>query len=418
MKMKNAVIIASFYGNPKHVGVYRVQRIIDWLIEDSYTITVITSGLADSVEQHPLLKEIVIKDPLKLDLAHRSTAQNRAPIRKPNSLRRFLAFSLLLPDAHIFWSWRVSRSPVVKEACKQADFILSSSPLESQHIAAYLLSKYSGTKMVVDMRDGWIDEPLKLAIQKRGLRRTFESFIEATILKRASLIFVTTRIWAEKLNNRLPFTASKTVVITNAYPPFRKEDIEESKIESEFEVIHAGQLKNSSLRRDPSLMFMPIVKSLSEISGKYTLSFYGKLDGKEIEELHYWEAKLKPYGWKLKIHSYVSRLEILRRMMGSSGLLSFSVSESQLPYKLFEYLYLGKPVLVFTTKGSAVWDLAQEVPQFYLVDYQDPSTYNSIVRFFNRGCCGDVDVNIPSKYSPEELKKLFLDALQKVMKVR
>jgi len=413
--MKKAVIFAAFWGNPKHVGVYRVGRIINWLKEADYDVTVVAAGLTDSINQDGHVKEIIVRDPLKLDLVHRSSENLKAPVRKPNALRRFLAFALFIPDAHIVWSLRAARSRAVRDACKDADVILSSSPLESQHIGSYLLAKYSGAKLLIDMRDGWIDEPLRPNIQKKGVRRTIESFIESLILKKASLIFVTTRMWAKKLGERLPFTVDKTVVITNGYPHYNKADIEKNKIESTFEILHAGQLKNSSPKRNPDLMFIPILSAIEKIPEKFTLSFYGKLDRNEIALLQDWNAKFREHGWGIKVNEYIDRVEILKRMMGCPGLLSFSVSECQLPSKLFEYLYLGRPVLVFSEKGSAVWEFGKEIPQFYLVDYNDPSTFGSIVEYFTKGCKGDEEICIPEKYHPEELKKIFLAALNKLL---
>jgi len=81
--------------------------------------------------------------------------------RKPNKFRRALVYWLFNPDPTVVWARARPSTPLYCGHGRHR-LILSSSPPESAHVGAWLLSQYrTGVPHIVDMRDGWLDEPLK-----------------------------------------------------------------------------------------------------------------------------------------------------------------------------------------------------------------------------------------------------------------
>jgi hypothetical protein len=97
------------------------------------------------------------------------------------------------------------------------------------------------------------------------------------------------------------------------------------------------------------------------------------------------------------------------RLSRAHGLLLLSASQAAIPSKTFEYIATGKPVLAACPEGSSVWRMASDLPQFFLVDYRDPTRCSDAVRAFLNACeTGSNCFEVPERYSERFLKELFL----------
>ena len=160
----------------------------------------------------------VVRDPLGLHGDPPEDAKNRQTPREYNALVRLAALLAFNPDPAILWSRAMARHPEVLKYGAGARFVLSSSPPESAHVGTALLARRLRAELVVDMRDGWLDEPLKEVLERSALQRWREGRLEKRVLERADRIFVTSETWKTMLAARLPFTRHKTTVLTNCYP--------------------------------------------------------------------------------------------------------------------------------------------------------------------------------------------------------
>ena len=216
--LDNILIIFPWWGIEENVGYYRVKRYVDVLAASNYKVTVVLPGSANSTCEYPWGKEIVIKNTTE------NISQRLIKFSKKINNKILLYFwygfheLFFLFDSYYLWAMSLSFNKNLKRIIKQTDLILSSSVPHSSHFAAFRFSIKYKIPHIVDMRDGWIDEPLPRHLQRKRIKYYLEKRWERKILKNAKLIIVTSGVWRMYLVNRYAEMSDKIKVITNAYP--------------------------------------------------------------------------------------------------------------------------------------------------------------------------------------------------------
>lgn len=408
-KNRKALLFIPFFRTPGHVGNNRVERFKRWLLNDGYSLIVVRAGDADSLTEHDWGLEISVFDRLGLhpDISDKVSKPLRT--RKPNRLRRLLAYLLFNPDPTVLWSKSAARHPWVLDAAKGVDFILSSSPPESAHVGALLLSQRTGVPLVMDMRDGWLDEPLKPLLHSSAFRRWLEGRIEAQILSHASVILVTSDIWRELLMSRYDFVAGKISILTNGYPATNSQS---HMGVSENLFIHAGRFTGSRQTQKPEILLNCLLSGIQKGMPGSCVKLYGDLDANELESILTYQKQFFDKGWSLDCPGPISRAEVLAKINNARGLLLLSASKAAIPSKLFEYIPTKRPILVVSERNSAVWHLTQSLPQAFLVDPNDNQDHSQVVAdFLNASRQPTPQASVPSAYSEESLSQVFKRAV-------
>lgn len=409
---KKVVIIAPFWKDPEHVGMYRTQRFFNWMKSEKYEIIVLSVGERNIETDYEWGKEIRITDPLKIYRTKISAEGITLPVRKENNYRRFIAYLFLIPDPLIFWVLKAARNNAVAKAVKDAQFVISSSPPEASHILAYKISKMTKSKLVIDLRDGWIDEPLK-DVLKLPVRKSLEKYIEKKILSKSDRIFVTSEKWKKLLINRIAGLEQKVTVLTNGYPPkFSMDTLNIPKADNSILLIHAGRFKAGRRTHDINLLLKPLFSHIrsGSIIGKILL--LGDLIPEEISEIELWKKKFDQFNWKLSSQKSVTRSEMLKLLQKADGLLLLSASEAPIPSKVFEYISTRKPILALTTHNSAVWELAKQISQMSVIDihnFEGDEGRKVWSDYLQRVKSGDYTSVIPEEYSESALKDKFIN---------
>jgi hypothetical protein len=324
-------------------------------------------------------------------------------------LRRAASEFVLIPETTVLWAISASRDKLVLEHAKGAEYVISSSPPESAHIAAAAVANKVGARLIVDMRDGWLDEPLKPQLQSSVLRRWREGRQETRILRQAHTIFVTSAEWRRLIEERHDFVRGKCRVLTNVYPepPFPI-----SKATSpRFTLLHAGRFSGSSNARDPGLLLNVLwqgIRGSTTREGEVVL--LGDLTAADIAIVDHWKPRFRNSGWQLSVRSAIGREQMIVELQKAGGLLLLSASMAAIPSKIFEYIPTSKPILAVCPRGSAVWSLGGRVPQMFLADSQarenvDTST---VIRFLEGAISGTCAFEIPREFSDKHAKGIFL----------
>ena len=409
------IIVAPFWRNPPHVGIYRIDRFVRWLSTQGVNITLVRAGSTDQVQQMSWGVEVTVRDPLELYGDPVAGGGYTTPTRRPNRLRRFAAYLLFNPDPTVVWAKRAAYHPLVLEHGQGATCVLSSNPPESSHVASSLLAKQLQTDLIVDMRDGWLDEPLKPLLQHFRWQRWREGRLETPILRQAKHIFVSSVVWKDLLENRLPFTKGKTTVLTNGYPPESLRPAPTGKKCTAFNritLLYAGQFTGSRNTRKVQYLLKPLLEGIQCSQSKGDVVLLGNLEEDDLTEVNHWKPQLEALGWSVVVQSSVPRLELLERLHQADGLLLLSVSPATIPSKLFEYLTSGRPILCLTPEGSALWQLGESLPQVFLLDDSQHQKVASIVKDFLAVCVVEnLHYEIPPDFTEESLSKIFLQDL-------
>jgi glycosyltransferase involved in cell wall biosynthesis len=402
------VIIAPFWGLPGHVGNYRVERFIRWLAERGDEVVLVRGGERDGSVPAAWGREIVLSDPLFGQYGDASSSGS--PRRRPNRLRRYLATWAFNPEPTIVWSRRAAAHPSVLEAARGARGVISSSPPESAHVAAARLARKMGAAFIMDMRDGWLDEPLRPLLQTSRLRRWREGRLEKRLLQQAQCIFVTSAVWREMLEARIPALRQKVVVLTNAYPGEEMPKRRPARNGS-LTLLYSGRLLGGGGQaRRAGFLLELLLAGLAGYQGpKGVFHFLGNLSPEDLSELAQYRPRFEERGWRITSQPAVPRKEMFDQVAAADGLLLLSGSHAAVPSKTFEYVASGKPVLAACPEQSAVWRIAAELPQFFLADFARPERAAGAVQEFLRACsAGDAPFEVPIQYSEQHLKEIFL----------
>lgn len=395
-----AILFIPFFRMAGHVGNNRVHRFRRWLAEDGYDLVVVCAGVKEAMHTHDWGQEIVVPDRLGL---HPEAAPGQARAvspRKPNKLRRALAYWLFNPDPAVVWAKAAARHPKVIAAMQGAQFILSSSPPDSAHVGAWMLSQKTGVPHIMDMRDGWLDEPLKPLLHTSALRRWQEGRLESRIAHHAKAIQVTSDVWKTLFDARYPQLTHKVHVLTNGYPvqmpPVASRP--EKGTEDEKVLIHAGRFTGSHLSRTPDLLMEPLLKNLALSPGNGVIRCYGDLSSDEVARIQAYQPRLQGMGWRVEFPGAVPRAQMLEALQQADGLLLLSASHAALPSKMFEYLATGLPIGFVADLGSATETALREVPQ--AVDLR-LATHGLMDRAVQK------DSKVPSQYAEGALAGQF-----------
>lgn len=416
---KVVMIVAPFWGKLGHVGNYRIDRFIRWLKAEKFRIVLIKAASEENIKEMDWGLEISIKD----SIGKVSEVLSKFSQKIETKLFLYvwyLIIQLFIPvDSYFVWAKSIHNSKLLKNYISDVKFILSSSPPHSGLVAAYNISKKYSIPTIIDMRDGWIDEPMQPGLIKWSLRRIIEIKLEKKILEQAIKIFVTSDVWKKLLVNRLPFTAKKTTVITNAYP-IDYENYRESQNRNtmpQLILLHAGRFRGSRRTNNVSILLQPLYKILKKKKNlELSIVLLGDLNREDYNELTYWRQQFSTTLCQVITKNRVKRKEMYTELAQANGLLLLATANAFIPSKTFEYIKSAKPILAVTLKNSSVWQMSLKIPQMFLFDYSaEEKDYSSIAKFLLACSTGKYEYNVPEEYSEEYLSKVFINAVNKIL---
>ena len=415
---KNIIIIAPFWKKGDHIGWCRVDRFLRWLCNENYNVTIIWSGWKDNIVKTNKWIELEIRDPLRRFTKTGNVKNYDEVVEKTFSFRKFIKKIVFYFDNYFIWSLVLTTKDIVKNACKDTDIIISSSPPESVHLASYVLAKKFSLKLVMDMRDGWIDEPMRKYRGKWSIKKMIERRWELKVLLKASQIFVTSKNWKKLLEERIPIASKKTTILTNAYPiDFdTPENQQHQKPLSSILLLHTGRFLGTRETNKMNILLDPLFKVLKpkeDLAARIMLM--GNIKLEELNESKEWERKFSNSLSSIIHKDRIERTEMFSELAKANGLLLLAATKAFFPSKTFEYIKSAKPILAVTMKGSTIWEVGNDLPQMFIFDYSaEELDYTPIEKFLDACRTGSYDYKIPEEFSEEYLSKIFLDKINQI----
>ena len=360
--MKNLLLLAYFFPPHGGGGVLRAVETVRLLEPLGWRCTVIAgpeSGYWHSdeslLERIPHSAEILRTgafNPVRIFQAFSRKGREPEKVRSEGAIRRWRKLADWLPVPDVYFSWIKPAVEAAKEKAAAADWIMSTSPPESAHLAALYLARRYGKKWAADFRDPWVN-----GIYRRFPTPVHESFqrkLERAVIRRADLVLASSEEAVEDFRNRYPgqppdkfqflpngFDSAEFGALNNAAPsagPLR--------------IMHAGNL---TLDRDLSVLFKALAALKEEDTGNpplFRLELAGPRDNRlrvQTEELGLTE--------EVVFSGYLPRGEVLKRLAGSHLALlveSFNPRAALVvPGKLYDYFGAGLPVLALVPQGAA-----------------------------------------------------------------
>lgn len=257
------------------------------------------------------------------------------------SLKGWLRTVVLLPDADIRWALRAGQVSLPWVP----DWVLTTSPPESSHVAGWLIKRRFGCRWVVDMRDHWLAHPL-LPVRRHPLRRLVERALAWLLLSRADAGVGVLPSNVEELM-ALGLRGPGMVVQNFASVPERAggNPSERFSPASALHVVHTG----SFVLSDPERRLETVLKAFEAAdSPNVHLHLVGRLRDDEKDRVE--ESPLRD---RIHLTGPVS-MAAARAFQAAADVLLLVASPGtpHVPGKMAEYRTTGKPVLIW---GQGPW---------------------------------------------------------------
>ncbi len=380
--MKKLLIIAYCFPPYSGAGGHRTVRFTRYLKKLGWKICVLTIEENYFRPSHLIDKEIINKLPYGIKIFRTKVLRGltllinlRNRFRKRQKEKTSERVNLKKDSTHSRKSWAQSISDIISSIfvvpdnevgwlpfallkgkkiirSEGTDIIYSSGPPHTCHLIAYCLKKLTSMPWVADFRDPWSRNTWKR--QKSKLHHKTQSFLESRVVKSADKIILNTDYMQNEFagfyKDQPP---QKFVAITNGFDPEDFTEIKPGEHENKkpFTITHTGTLYK---KRDPSNLLLSVSRLAKKriISpGNFQLNFIGAIGIKDVDIRKLTsEYNIDRF---VNIIPPVSHKESLKFLANSDVLLIIQPDTVyQIPGKIFEYIYLRKPILSLSHHGA------------------------------------------------------------------
>jgi hypothetical protein len=306
-------------------------------------------GLADEIPEQ--VQVVRIRPPLAV-LADRAAGRvvaayrSGAPDRFRGSIIR-LARAVLVPDRWILWALKAGR--IRGEALPTADVVLSSGPPHSGHIAGAHLAARLGVPQVVDLRDAWAEDVFDYRVAP--WQGPIDRWLEGRYLPRAKTVVVAVDEYVPRLESRYPSLKGRVMAISNGFDEDDvrvRTDSRDHPRDAEISLLHTGRLVSG---QTVGHLFEVLGALTDEGRFRFALSFLGQVDPSHMR------SATRSLGRRARAESPVPHRKAIEAMAGADILLVFTGGggwgDATMTGKLFEYLGVGRPILLIGPRGAA-----------------------------------------------------------------
>lgn len=337
------VLLFAYHFPPENVvGAARPFRFYKYLSRMGYECHVITAA---DVSKLPELSAERVADPFIESSARGAGWQVERAVRK-----------LLLPGT-IGTQWalhafRAGKRNMESHPSPQRTVLFSTFPPLGAHLAAWRLVQATGTPWIADYRDPLAGNPATARLGRHtqmAYRKLDESFVRT-----AAAVIANTDSAQAAMRSRVPRHASKIHLIWNGFDPEQRlypAPVEPGTVRV---VSHLGELYEG---RNAA----PILESIARLIGNARVNaddlrvqLIGPAEDSCLPAPQFL-AGARSCGWLKIVAEQRPKSEAQQIAQTSHGLLIVQpYSAVQVPGKLFEYLQIGRPILAYVPRESAI----------------------------------------------------------------
>lgn len=270
---------------------------------------------------------------------------SHSPEEPRPGVRSFLRRYLLIPDADIRWALKAARAV---GPLNSTDWLITSSPPESVHVAGALLKNRSGCRWLADFRDSWLQTPLRHEVRHgRYIRRWLERCVAKLLLRRADCVSATT---FEILAELRTYGAHGPGEVIGHFSDAPGEPVPLP--EETINLVHTGSFSAS----DPARHIKPVLEAF-EKAGRDDLRLYliGRLTAAEHDAVG-----RSTRSAQITCPGLRDRAETMRYQASADVLLLAAAPDStHIPGKLAEYAAANRPILSI---GGGAWRQTMPFP--------------------------------------------------------
>jgi glycosyltransferase involved in cell wall biosynthesis len=334
------LLLAYWYPPENESGAMRPARFCKYLPAHGYRPIVLSAPLSEGVRGNP---DEAMRTPS-------GPAEQRWPawqIRLGRGLQRAAPY-----HDHLDWAAEAVRLGGQIVPREKVVALVSTSPPLATHVAALILHRRSGLPWIADFRDPIVGNPFRT--KRRGW--LYDRLLESRIVASANAVVLNTDAMLDVFRRRYPRHAAKFHVIWNGYDPADRLSAGAIPSRKRRVLAHLGSIYGG---RHPGLLLSSLERLLrrGEVDPEsLVLKLVGSIDHDEDWATAPCYSFLEAHHCLETTNGTVPRDEARREMATADYLLLLDLNERgqgvQVPAKLFEYVRIGRPILVFTTSGS------------------------------------------------------------------
>lgn len=272
-----------------------------------------------------------------------SPSPTNGPARK-TPVRDFAREHLLLPDPDIRWTHRAVTA-LCNSDIPKPDWIMTTSPPESIHVAGPRLKSHFDCKWLADFRDLWLEAPLR-ASRKRRFRQWREKRIARKTLTHVDAVSVVDEHIDEEISAFTPSETPSSVIPNFAIPSHLLPRTEMIELPSDKRnIVYTGSFSLS----DPNRLIEPALRSYMDMALKNdVLHIAGRLTQVERDFIAQGQTSSD-----IRYHGVIP-LDAAMAMQEAADILMLTASPhaTALSGKFQEYYDLNKPILMI---GDGPW---------------------------------------------------------------
>ena len=369
MKSGRRLLMLAYYFPPQNTsGASRPSRFAKYLEQLGYSLRVIS---------------LATDDPGDIpDRVHAVPQKNgRSSFTSAASQAAYLVERAVLPyNDRLPWVPHAIAKAANSTGAGHITVVFSTSPPLATHLAALRLKKRFGVKWIADLRDPLCGNPFRT----RKIGNAYDGILQRLIFENADALIANTDVVAETWRKQYPQWRDKISVIWNGFDPDESLPVPTHRSRARRIILHAGNLYRG---RKPDLLLNSLARLIdaSQVDpASFRVDLVGALEADALLPF----SNLVEKGCLHYNGVTVPRLEASNLMADADFLLLIDINEAnvgvQLPAKIFDYIRVGRPILVITTRNSPAERILADsgVPHVCLFPDESPLLADAKVQEF------------------------------------
>jgi glycosyltransferase involved in cell wall biosynthesis len=276
-----------------------------------------------------------------------------------------IAHRLLAPvSIEYFWAFAAARK--AKEIARHLPrgIVIATNPPHAAAIAGARISRRLGWPLVLDYRDPWTanDWP---KWRRSAIELAFARPIERRLVRQSAACVLNTPAMREFFERDFPQApVARNFVIPNGFDPVRTQATPPAT--GPMEIVHAGEIYTGR-------SLVPVLKAARALMGRHPgrkirVTTFGDLPAVEWQRIR--DAGVEDL---VQVLPRIPFAELFGHLQRAHVLLAI-VSDHMLystPYKVYDYMAAGRPILGLAHSGAALFDFLEESGAGTCVEFGD-----------------------------------------------
>jgi glycosyltransferase involved in cell wall biosynthesis len=377
MSHARTVIIVSYWFAPSPaVGAKRFSFLAREFARLGYDVHVIT---------HESCEWTRWKSDVSLPLAgqvHRCAETLKLPLAGKSPLHRAINAvlgRLLAPVGwEYFWAAAATRKALEVARKLPAGVVIATSPAAAALVAGDRIARRLGWPLILDYRDPWSAHPWPR--WRRGvLAQWFSRRLEQRMVKRSAARVLNTPAMRASFEKFIPGSEiTRNFVIPNGFES--SVDAPPPPDSGPVCIVHAGEIYTGR-------SLVPVLSAAARLHARHParpirVITFGDLPVPELARIR--EQQLESY---VEVRPRISFGDLFAELQRAHLLLAV-VSDHMAystPYKVYDYMAAGRPILALAPRGAALFDLLQESGAGVCIDPDDADLIEQALEKFIHG---------------------------------